>query len=238
MKRCLWATGLLLAGAAGIQAQGTQPVELELVLAVDTSTSVDADEFDLQTSGLAQAFLSPEVVSAIRAAGGDQGVAISLVQWAGKARQATVVDWQLVHDAQSAAAFAARIAATKRIIDGLTDIAGAIDYSVKSIEENRYEGTRKVIDVSGDGSSDARSSEASRNSANAKGIIINGLVIHNVDYSLGELANIDLHEHYANHVIGGSGAFLMTAKDYADFKIAIRAKLVREITGPVSASAD
>lgn len=235
--RGLWLAGFLLLATGNACAEGLQPVDLELVLAVDTSTSVDEQEFALQTTGLAQAFLSPQVVSAIRAAG-TRGVAVSVVQWAGKARQATVVDWQLVRDGQTAAELAARIASTTRVIDGLTDIEGAIDFSVNSIETNRFEGARKVIDVSGDGSSDAAGSEAARNAANAKAIVINGLVIHNVDYSLGELANIDLHEHYANHVIGGPGAFLMTARDYDDFKTAIRAKLVREITGPVSASSN
>jgi hypothetical protein len=234
MQKVLAIAGLLLSSSAHAQS-GLQPVDLELVLAVDTSTSVDALEFQLQTQGLAEAFLQPDVVAAIRNAG-TQGVAIALVQWAGKAAQAKVVDWHVVRDGNSAAELAAKIASTPRAIKGLTDIAGAIRFSVNAIETNRYLGTRRVIDVSGDGSSDAASSEAARDAANMLGITVNGLVIHNVDYSLGELANIDLRQHYANHVIGGPGAFMMSANDYDDFRIAIRAKLVREITGPVSAA--
>ncbi len=226
---------LFLAPCAGAHSQ--QPVDLELVLAVDTSTSVDAREFALQSRGLAEAFLHPDVVAAIRFAG-TQGVAITLVQWAGEARQATAVDWQLVRDGRTAAALSARISASPRALRGLTDIAGAIGYSVNSIEANNYLGVRRVIDISGDGSSDARRSEAARDAAMARGITINGLVIHNEDIDLGELANIDLREHYANHVIGGPGSFMMTAKDFDDFRTAIRAKLVREITGPVSAAID
>ena len=218
-------------------AQARQPVDLELVLAVDTSTSVDAQEFALQSQGLAEAFLHPDVVAAIRFAG-TQGVAVSLVHWSGEARQAIAVDWHVVRDGQTAADLSAKISAAPRIIEGLTDIAGAIGFSVNAIEANNYAGRRRVIDISGDGSSDARRSEAARNAANARGITINGLVIHNTDIDLGELANIDLRDHYTNHVIGGPGSFMMTAKDFEDFRIAIRAKLVREITGPVSARLD
>ncbi len=223
--------------SSGAGAQVRQPVELELVLAVDTSTSVDAQEFALQSQGLAEAFLHPDVVAAIRFAG-PQGVAVSLVHWSGEARQAVAVDWHVVRDGQTAADLSAKISASSRTIEGLTDIAGAIGFSVNAIETNNYSGRRRVIDISGDGSSDARRSEAARNAANASGITINGLVIHNTDIDLGELANIDLRDHYTNHVIGGPGSFMMTAKDFEDFRIAIRAKLVREITGPVSARLD
>ena len=223
--------------SSGADAQTLQPVDLELVLAVDTSTSVDPQEFALQSQGLAEAFLHPDVVAAIRFAG-TQGVAVTLVQWAGEARQAVAVDWHVVRDGRTAAELSAKISASPRAIRGLTDIAGAIGFAVDSIGANKYLGARRVIDISGDGSSDARRSEAARDAANAIGITINGLVIHNKDIDLGELANIDLREHYANHVIGGPGSFMMTAKNFDDFRIAIRAKLVREITGPVSAAID
>ena len=91
---------LLLSSSA--DAQNLQPVDLELVLAVDTSTSVDPQEFALQSQGLAEAFLHPDVVAAIRFAG-TQGVAVTLVQWAGEARQATAVDWHVVRDGRTAA---------------------------------------------------------------------------------------------------------------------------------------
>lgn len=226
---------LLNSSSAG--AQTLQPVDLELVLAVDTSTSVDAREFALQSQGLAEAFLHPDVVAAIRFAG-TQGVAVTLVHWAGEARQAIAVDWNVVRDGQTAAELSAKISASPRTIEGLTDIAGAIGFSVNAIEANNFLGARQVIDISGDGSSDARRSEAARDAASARGITINGLVIHNRDIDLGALANIDLRDHYTNHVIGGPGSFMMTAKNFEDFRVAIRAKLVREITGPVSAKLD
>jgi pyruvate/2-oxoacid:ferredoxin oxidoreductase beta subunit len=218
------------------RAQTAQPVDLELVLAVDTSTSVDEREFALQTQGLAEAFLHPDVVNAVRLAG-RHGVAVSVVQWAGAGAQATVVDWYVVRDSASAAALSRRIASAPRALNGMTDIAGVLQFSMRSILSNDLDGARKVIDVSGDGTGNAALDGAARDRVLAQGIVVNGLVINNVDYSLGELANIDLYSHYRDNVIGGPGAFVMTAKDYADFRIAIRRKLVREIIGPVSATA-
>lgn len=218
-------------------AKAQTAVELELVLAIDTSTSVDAGEFALQTQGLSEAFLHPDVVQAVKLAG-PRGVAVSVVHWAGRNKQETVVDWHLVTDGASAAKLAAAIATVPRRIRGLTDIAGAISHSVASITSNGFSGERKVVDVSGDGSSEARSTRLARDGAIARGITINGLVIRQKDYSLGELAYVDLRQHYERNVIGGPGAFLMTARDFEDFRIAIRRKLVREITGPLSARSE
>lgn len=237
LMRCLLvalASLALLPGNA--RAQSGQPVDLELVLAVDTSTSVDEQEFALQTQGLAEAFLHPDVVNAIRLAG-RKGVAVSVVHWAGAGAQATAVDWFVVRDSASAAALSRRIASTARVLNGMTDIAGVLQFSMRSILSNGLDGARRVIDVSGDGTGNAGKDAAARDQALAQGIVVNGLVINNVDYSLGELANIDLYSHYRDNVIGGLGAFLMTAKDYDDFRVAIRRKLVREIIGPVSATA-
>ncbi|MBL4759096.1 MAG: DUF1194 domain-containing protein [Rhizobiales bacterium] len=215
-------------------AQQSRSVDLELVLAIDTSTSVDAQEFDLQWRGLANAFLHPDVVGAIEAIG-DAGIAVSMVQWAGPGQHQISVEWSFINDARSAAQFAAKISAAPRLMRGFTDIAGAISYSVGAIEGNAYDGFRRVIDVSGDGSSsglDNPGLDRQRDYAISRGIIINGLVIYNEEYDLGELAHISVREHYENHVIGGAASFLMIANDFEDFARAIREKLIQEITGP------
>ena len=227
--------GIMFLTAGLVPSAGrAQAVDLELVLAIDSSTSVDDREFELQRQGLSQAFLHPDVIGAIRAAG-DLGVAVSVVQWSGKNRQHTSVEWSLVRDRPSAAALSAKIATAARSIKGMTDIGSAVRYSIGTLENNSYRGQRLVIDVSGDGSGNAANAQAARNLAISRGIVINGLVIDNEDIDLGELAKIDLRAHYANYVIGGFGAFLMNATDFNDFRTAIRRKLVREITGPATA---
>lgn len=219
--------------AAPAAAQGQKPVDLELVLAIDTSTSVDAHEFNLQWAGLARAFLHPDVIGAIEAVG-DLGIAVSMVQWAGQGQHRTSVEWTFVNDAVSAARFAAKIAAAPRQMRGFTDIGGAIRFSVRSLAQNAYDGGRRVIDVSGDGASSTANPASQRDAAVARGIIINGLVIYNeeLELDLGKLASISLRQHYQDFVIGGPAAFLLVADDFEDFARAIREKLIREILGP------
>lgn len=219
----------VLFGALPLQAQ--TGVALELVLAVDTSTSVDGEEFALQQLGFAEAFRHTDVINAIERAG-EGGVAVTLVHWSGVGQQSTSVEWTVVHDAASAGALAGKIERSSRLLSGFTDIAGALGYGLRAFEGNGFEGRRRVIDVSGDGTSNGPSAAAARDAAIAAGVTVNGLVIHNEEYDLGELAKINLFDHYKTHVVGGPGAFLMAAKDFHDFRSAIRKKLVREITGP------
>ena len=211
-----------------------RPVALELVLAVDTSTSVDAREFELQRTGLADAFASPDFINVIEGMG-ETGIAVTLVEWAGGLQQATIIDWTLINSAQSAYLVSEKIRNAPRAFSGMTDIGNAIRYSINSLETNAFAGARRVIDVSGDGTSNTESSAVERDRAIARGITINGLVIFNEEYDLGELAEIDLIEHYSNKVIGGNGAFLMTAQSFEDFRTAILRKLLREVLGTTTA---
>ncbi len=209
-------------GAVGPSAaERPVPVAIELVLAVDASGSVDAAEFDLQTRGLANAFRDPDVVAAIRGAG---VVAVALVQWSGPGHQLVVVDWVTVFDASSAGHFADRIEAAGRLIHGETSITHALRFCMQLFGTNGFSGRRKVIDVSGDGPTNfGFPPDAMRDLVTAAGITINGLAILN-EWS-------DLDRYYRDHVIGGPGAFVVTAGDYQDFATAIRLKLIQEIRG-------
>ncbi|MGI9363910.1 MAG: DUF1194 domain-containing protein [Rhizobiaceae bacterium] len=209
-----------------------QEVELELVLAIDSSTSVDADEYELQRTGLAQAFRHPRVLSAIEGLG-EAGLAVAIVQWAGNLQQRISVDWTWINSTQSAFAFADRVSRMPRQLSGFTDIAGAIRFSTDELLGNGYLGRRLAIDVSGDGTSDRNDPAIARDAAILQGITINGLVIHSVEYDLGDLARYELHTHYTERVIGGPGAFLLNAESFDTFAKSIREKLYREISGPL-----
>ncbi len=228
MSRLL--ASLLIVILAG-QASAQQRVELELVLALDSSTSVDPSEFELQRTGLARAFRSANVQAAISALG-KRGVAVAVVQWSGQGQQALALDWQVVRDPGSAEAFARKLAAMPRALDGFTDIHGAISFSTRQLLDNSYRGARLTIDVSGDGTSDKRSPAPARDFAVGQGITINGLVIFSHEHDLGDLARFALQAHYHKEVIGGPGAFLMSAHRFRNFAEAIEKKLVREILGP------
>lgn len=201
-----------------------ESVALELVLAIDSSSSVDFSEFDLQARGLAEAFRHPEVHNALRAMG-EPGIAVTVLQWAGARRQKIAVPWRRIAGPAQANTFAeALIAMPRYVVRGGTAIGDALDVAIREIAENGFEGRRRVIDVSGDGRSNmGRPPRALRDRALAAGITLNGLAI------LNEEAGVD--RYYLDHVIGGDGAFLMTATDYRQFAEAIRRKLVREISG-------
>jgi hypothetical protein len=197
-------------------------VQLELVLALDVSLSVSDEEFALQLHGLAEAFRSEAVVAAIRAAG-DHGIAVLLLQWSDRAQQEIAVDWTAVRNATDARALADRIARAPRTYSGGTAIGRALETAIPLFRNNGFEGDRRVIDLSGDGIDNRGPLPPKiRDAAVAAGITVNALAILNEDPYL------DMY--YERNVIGGMGAFVMTAVDYRDFAVAIVRKLIREIS--------
>lgn len=218
LAACLLAFGL---AAGPLRAQ---PVALELVLAVDASSSVDYSEFDLQARGLAQAFRHPEVHAALQALG-QPGIVVSVLQWAGANRQKVAVPWRRIATPAMAESVADEILRMPRyVVRGGTAIGGALEVATQMIRSSGFSGTRKVIDVSGDGRSNMGVPPGYlRDRAIQAGITINGLAILNEE--------VGVDRYYLDNVIGGDGAFLMTATDYSDFARAIRQKLVREISG-------
>lgn len=199
-------------------------VDLELVLAVDTSSSVSTAEFDLQMIGLARAFRDQRVIQAIRASG-DLGIAVTLIQWSDNRKQIRAVNWAHVRDEASAVTFSKKLDNTPRfLIGGGTAISGAIKFATRQFDDNGFKGRRRVIDVSGDGRANQGAQPADlRDLAVAQGITINGLAILNEDSTTAS--------YYFANVIGGTGAFVMTANDYEAYSAAILAKLVKEIAG-------
>lgn len=219
-----------LAGAWTAPAAAQDAVDLELVLAVDASGSVDAREFALQKDGLASAFRDPEVIAALKGYA-PGGIAVALMQWSGRHQQKLAVDWTRLNDEASALAFADAIEATGRWILGETAVADALSAGVALLERNRFVGARRTIDLSGDGPNNSGGDpDTMRDAAAAAGITINGLAI------LNEIPTLDIY--YTEHVIGGPDAFLLVAKDYQDFARAVRRKLLREIQGAGLAGRD
>jgi hypothetical protein len=214
--------------AAPPAARAAEPVDLELILALDVSRSVDAEEMELQVLGTAAAFEDPRVIEAITR-GPVGAIAVTVFVWADAHLQETVVPWTLVDSEASARALAARIRAMPRRSWLYTSISAAIDYGVGRFGQG-FEGTRRVMDISGDGVSNAgRPLSHARAAALEAGVTINGLAV--VERSPGSwpasLPPLDLY--YRENVIGGPGAFLVVAEGFGAFEEAIRRKLVREI---------
>ncbi len=205
-------------------------MQLELVLAVDVSLSVSTEEFYLQAFGLAEAFRHEAVIGAIRSVG-DDGIAVSLIQWSDNNQQIVAVDWALLTDRASAESFAARISRMSRQFDGAgTAISRALEASLAMFWRNSFVGDRKVVDISGDGIDNRGPTPRSwRDIAASYGVMVNGLAILNEDKYL--------DRYYANNVIGGTGDFVIAAADYEDFANAIIRKLIHEISGAPVAEA-
>ncbi len=231
MARFLSAAAFLLAVMISqAEARFDTPVDLELVLAVDISRSIDEGEALLQRQGYIRAFRDPEVIQAIRS-GVLRRIAVTYFEWAGMTVPEVVVGWTLIED--EAGAFAEALGRIAPTAARRTSISRAIDFALPLFEGNGVEGTRRVIDVSGDGPNNwgARVTQA-RDRAVAMGVTINGLPILDVGGGMYSNFNIpDLDLYYRDCVIGGPGAFIVVAADFTDFARAIRRKLILEIAG-------
>jgi len=219
----LAATLFFLCGVARAQAPAA-PVDLLLVLAVDASGSVNQTRFELQRHGYAEAFRNPRVLQAIQA-GARRAIAVAMVQWTGPTLHIPVIEWTRIADKTSAEALADAIdAAPRRLFGGGTSLSGAIDYSMTILAASPFQGARRVIDVSGDGSNNVgRLTALARDEAVKAGVVINGLPITWIEPGL------DIY--YRQNVIGGAGAFVVAIDSYDNFADAILNKLVTEIAG-------
>lgn len=198
-----------------------EPAELELVLAIDASASVNDEEFVLQVAGTAAAFRDPDVQLAVAAAPG--GIAVIAFQWASARYQTVAIPWTRLQSRESVAAFADQVERMPRMIPGGgTLIHAALAFGYRLFDSSPVMGLRRVIDLSGNGEADDFPATLEvRDRIVASGVVINALAI--------EELKEDLTSYFRDHVIGGTGAFVETAADFDDVSRAMRLKLLREI---------
>ncbi len=197
-------------------------VDVALVLAVDCSSSVDAGDFRMQMDGIAAALRNPPFAGAI-AAGPHGRIALSLVQWSSRRRQAITMNWRLLTGRPALEMAARDIEKAERNWDpGGTGIAAAIEFSIGHLQNFAFLADRRVIDVSGDGEeSEGGDAATARDRAKGRGITINGLPIIS--------GSNRLESYYRRNVVGGPGAFVIPAKDMRSFGDAMARKLLREV---------
>lgn len=226
----LFALCIALAPAA----HAGEPVDMELVLVVDVSLSIDDEEYRLEKQGYAQAFLDQGVIDAIRR-GAVGAIAVTYVEFARADQVRQVMDWTVIKDAATAHDFADRLEQAPRSFRGPTAISAGIDLAVQLLVENSsFEAERKVIDVSGDGTNNSgRVVTFARDEAVAAGITINGLTIINDKPRFYNREHTQppggLTKWYRENVIGGPGAFVLEVQDFASFGEAMTRKLITEI---------
>jgi len=251
MRRLLSIGAVLIAGAlaaggsAGIGAPGqggeidrqvaegdaAATVDVELIIAVDVSYSMDMDELAVQREGYAQAIMSTEFLQALRT--GPHGkVAVTYFEWAASSDQKIIIPWRVIDGPETADAVATEIMKTPIRRASRTSISGAIYFAMPLFDENPYHGLRRVIDISGDGpNNNGAPITPARDEALSKGIVINGLpiMVKEPSYSTMDIDNLDWY--YEDCVIGGPGSFVVPIKDREKFKEAIRTKLLLEVAG-------
>ncbi len=248
MRWCVSIGAVLVAGAmaagdvAGIAAPGPKSqqadtkengpsVDVELVIAVDVSYSMDLDELAVQREGYAQAIVSKDFLQAMKT-GPNRKVAVTYFEWSASSDQKIIIPWRVVDGPESADAVAAEIMKTPVRRGSRTSISGAINFAMPLFEENPYRGLRRVIDISGDGpNNNGAPVTGARAAALEKGITINGLpiMVKEPSYSMMDIDDLDLY--YEDCVIGGPGSFVVAIKDREKFKEAIRTKLMLEVAG-------
>ena len=215
---------LLLIMAAPAHARD-QAVDLELACVVDASGSIDDHETRLQRRGYADALAHPKVLKAI-GSGFLRSVAVAYIEFAADGCANLSVDWTRISNRAEARAFGAKILARDRMFCPAGNAIGeAIAFATASMESNKFEGTRRVIDVSGDGPNTVGlEAEDARDAAVALRITVNGLVIHRPMMP-------DLDQYYRHSVTGGPRSFVIKADDRRNFAEAILKKIILEIAG-------
>jgi hypothetical protein len=221
---------LFLAGLASAKAEDA---DLELVFLADSSGSIDSAETLFQRRGHAEAITHPDVISAI-SQGLLQRIAVIYVEWGNMHNQDVVVPWTIIDGPESAKAFAEKLLAAPRRAYGYNAIGSALAKGQELIEGNDIRGTRMVMDLSGDSANswDGLPISTARDASVAAGIVINGLPILCRERNCGgRPVSYDLEKAYEEQIIGGPGAFVVTAKDRESFEMAVRRKLILEIAG-------
>lgn len=217
----VWWSGLAAALLFAFPALAEEtPVDVELLLLVDVSASIDDDQYALQKLGYVRAFESSDLIEAIRR-GAHGSIAVTYVEWDRTPRQ--MVGWHLIDGDDAARSFAEAItAAPRHKTGGTTGLAAALLIAPILFETNKFKGLRRIVDVSGDGAENTGSdTAAARDAVLAAGVsAINGIVVTTKDGP---------REFYQEDVIGGGRSFLLVASDFLEFEDAVRRKLVLEI---------
>lgn len=220
MRAAAWFAAVLVLAALPARAADT---DLALVMAIDVSGSIDPGEYRLQHEGIARAFETPAVLTAI-AGGPQRAIDVTVIEWSDRDKQVVIAPWTRVFDKTSGEAFATQVRAAHRTSDGLTSIGDALLAAAAAFMTLNDHPARRVIDLSGDGIANIGPKPGDvRDVLVAQGITINGLaILRNEPW---------LSSYYDQNVVGGRGSFLLDVQGYKSFAQGMQEKLINEIAG-------
>ena len=231
MKRRTALLGSLAAAAAASTARAETPVDLQLVLAVDVSRSIDEVEAELQRRGYIESLTNDRIIDAILS-GENRRIAICYTEWAGTHYQVVVIDWTVIDSPSAARRFAEKLAEAPRQSQSWTAVGAALAHAGQRFDNSGFASKRRVIDISGDGrTNDGPPAELIRDRLVEQGIVVNGLPVMMNRTNFGRPPDLTLDKYYEENVIGGPGSFMIVADNFDHFGRAVRTKLVREISG-------
>ena len=231
MKRRTALVGSLAALTAATSARAADlAVDLQLVLAVDVSRSIDEVEAELQRRGYIEALTNDRIIDAILS-GEHRRIAVCYTEWAGTHYQVVVIDWTVIDSPATARRFADKLTEAPRTSQSWTAVGAALAHAGQRFDNSGFAAKRRVIDISGDGrTNDGPPAELMRDRLIAQGIVVNGLPVMMNRTNFGRPPDLTLDRYYEENVIGGPGSFLIVADNFDQFGRAVRTKLVREIS--------
>lgn len=210
-------------------AASAQECRLALLLALDVSASVDAEEYRLQMTGLAAALLDDTVVNGFL--NGPGPVALSIYEWSGRFQQDLLVDWTMIRSEADLLTIAETLTAHPRSHE---DFPTALGYAIGFAADRFARAPAclfQTLDVSGDGqNNDGFPPAAAYEHFPLDGVTVNGLAIGG--------ASRLIEEYYAAEVIRGPGAFVEYARNHQDFAETMRRKLERELRAMILGQLD
>lgn len=232
IRRLLALGAILAALCAAPAAAQPVPVDLELILAVDVSGSMDFEERRLQRDGYVEALRHPEVIAAITS-GVHGRIALAYFEWGGPGSHRLLIPWRIIDGPEAALAVSAQLDGPLSPRVRGTSISGSLVFAATLFEDSEFESFRKVIDISGDGPNNAGMPVAPvRDWLVSRGIVINGLpLLLNPGGFGGQGMYLPLDVYFEDCVIGGFGAFVLPVRGPEQIADAIRRKLVLEIAG-------
>lgn len=230
MKRRTALLGSLAAATVASTARAETAVDLQLVLAVDVSRSIDEVEAELQRRGYIEALTNDRVIDAILS-GENARIAVCYTEWAGTHHQVVVLDWAVIDSPAAARRFADKLAEAPRQSQSWTAVGAGLAHAGQRFDNSGFVSKRRVIDISGDGrTNDGPPAELVRDRLLQQGIVVNGLPVMMNRTNFGRPPDLTLDKYYEENVIGGMGSFMIVADSFDQFGRAVRTKLVREIS--------
>jgi hypothetical protein len=215
-------------------AQLSEPVDLELVIAVDVSMSMREAERIVQRRGYAEAFREPQIIEAITS-GVNGAIAVAYLEWAGQEHATVRIPWTRIDSRESALEYAEELEGQELTRVDRTSLSNALRVAGQVFSGNGWRGTRRVIDISGDGPNNQGAAVAPvRDRLVALGVVINGLpIMVESDFTGFNIDNLDAY--FRECVTGGPGSFVIAVRDWRHFGDAVKRKLYLEIAGAAPA---